>query len=264
MAHHNVTRVAQAPIWFDLVKYDNLRDLSLVGWFEQLSIRSALLSGNLTSKNYTRLVQATRDMGVAQLSLTRIEEVPLPSKWTDEGFRTNSARLLTCDDVANFWLSNDVLKAYYADGKTELFADRDYYYKALKPYDLYTAERSESINGKHIHIAIDLASSDSVIKEDIENIIAAARKKLDIPPSFKGTKPIQVGKWFEQRIIPFLDIKIWMKEEDRDLERATLMEWIFKDIPDEKRPDFRTVRDNADYCISPETLREFLLLAPDL
>jgi len=265
MAHHNVKRVTVAPKWFDIGKYSKLDKLTNIELYEQFFIRYCLLDEQLEPDNRKRLLDATRIMGIARLSSTSIKDVPLPTKWVDEGFRTNTARLLTCEDVFNFSLSEEVKNACWAEGKLELFTDMRFYYDALKPYDLYLAESKHALEGSELHIAINLESSDQQIKDDLEKLIGSARKKFNIEQGFKGTKPIHFHKWINYRVLPYLDIDIWAKEKEIEVSDEDLIGWLYpEDSEAEHSPkELRTIRKSAEYLMSENTLRHLTYLIPD-
>ena len=264
MASHK--RVAEAPQWLNIENYSGLDQLTEVELYEQLLIRYALLNGKLDSDNRKRLIDATRSTGIAKLSSTNINDLPLPNKWVDEGLRTNTARLMTCEDVYNFVLSDEVKNACWAEGKTDLFTDNTFYYEALKPYDLYLAESQPAQNNNELHITINLNSSDQQIREDVERIISCARKKLNIAPGFKGTKPLHIHKWINQRVLPYLDISIWIDEKGLEVTDEVLIGWLYSEDPEGgySARKLRGIRESADYLMSETTLRDFTYLTPDL
>ncbi len=153
------------------------------------------------------------------------------------------------------------------DGSIEEYFDKVNY--------ILSKSNLESIkfgNTKEEYIKVDLTATDQTVLDDTEEIIKHARqiKNIESTEGIIETKPEDKSKggikilksMIEQRIIPYIDLLLWEKENNFDLSDEWFMKRIFADKKAKKieiQPNkiYTTVKPLTKKCLNSSWLNSF-------
>ena len=109
-------------------------------------------------------------------------------------------------------------------GHNQLYSDYEYYSDC--PFNYILAD-SQDLNFTKQCFQIDILERDEVIIEGLKNNLKKIRNKLDVEHiNFTDSK---AAVWYENKILAYLDINIWGKENNLVITQTVLGNWLFPD-----------------------------------
>ncbi len=250
--------------WFDLKKYEGLKDLDLQGWLNQIRVRIWARALNEDSR-FSRLIKNTPI--VQEICSLDVDAQKYP-------FNTNSVKSIPAKDI---WFHTSVSNSPL--NEVWRYCEKDRFKKSLTkeqndliemPLNLLFRQMLPrafffNANGCDNYVSVDLTATDEQIMNDFKIWLTEYRKFADYPALQKkdSTKPLkEIGEkefkqWRENRILPYLDLTIIEKCENKTLRKETLFKLIFPDDksclnPEEKLK--KTVKPLANWFLSSETI----------
>lgn len=273
--------------WFDLSKYDELKNLDLLNWCCQIWARQHLFDyfvnpdnkefistddSRLLLDNMLLRAQSIKshpiivDDGMADLY--RRDQQELNDGWLNRDaypFNSHSIRNVTLRDVCfasdylpdilldMFGTEEPVLNVDATDEDSEL---------AQKPFSWCLGNlddtASDYINTSDAYswVEVNLNASDEQIVKDFQRWLVGHRKAIEHFSTPKNFTVKMFNDWIDWKLLPYIDLMIVAKQEKKSITQSKIARLIFPneydvDITERVR---RTTKLNAEWLMRWETL----------
>jgi hypothetical protein len=221
--------------WFDLSNYDNLKELNLKGWIDQIEIRYATGLIIDTIKSSSGKVQADDLIKEYQ---SNIKNTPI------SGFQATRETNDHCIDLGD-WRNNGSNLPFntYSVRGTPLIShvllsqdknlDLDCIYDESKGLIGYTADmiyKEQNItwpSDDTTHVTVDLSATNNQILGDFKHWLTEYRKATFRMPVKKNFNQKTFNRWVRYGVIPYLDLMAIAKIEGKSPTHTTLANLIF-------------------------------------
>lgn len=244
------------PKWFKLDKYKVAETYSAEQWFAALSTRYGYIYCLDIYEAYLR-GEKNVDQGLANLSRLRANQYYESickhdtSTYYPNNLRTSLSTLTVLDIfdcLGNLKKQDEVahsyFKKYYDSGLPLLLSDK--------------MELTHTIPSSMVgYVKIDLMSSEEQIKEELHNWLLIERSKHPIDKMRdKGFSEKDFKKWIEHKILAYLDLKIWSRESETEMDKTYIIRTLFPTIVDESSKD-AAIKEHADKLMTAESMHVF-------
>jgi hypothetical protein len=184
--------------WFDLRKYDGLSELDLIGWFDQIHIRTLLLEA----------IDINQDFIIETVG--RIKESPILSsafKNRDLGLSTITSTtayehwVITSDTrFDNVW---DCCRLKYSNHATEV-------HRELSEASALTLHKSINLDSSQMtHITANLLATDEQLINDFKVWLSEQRTATQAKPTKNNFTDSTMKGWVKDRLLPYIDLVIF-------------------------------------------------------
>lgn len=238
-----MTKIIEAPDWFNANNYDEAINFTYKDWFNQLYARFILLEllkQNTDTDNewLIKLFNSFKQeifpaMPEMPLIFAHIQEVPINTElvknkkfiqknlWSTTTSEValnfaklslNKEALSTVHPLNSFhepFLSEGVPKPLINKGKVRLIDE-------LEPKE----------NRGRKTLTVDLNAKETDIREDFEAWLKEAKKGYETNNQIQHISDDKKEKWATSRIIAYFDLKIWTLIDNQKFTNETLMDWI--------------------------------------
>ena len=247
-----IRRVGDLPEWFDLEKYAAAESLDVAGWYEQLSVRRGLhiLLGWLDKESWqamdTQEVVTQSDMRI----LEHVRATPIVDVAGDDMMRVHFyggamhelksrqplyALGVHLSTVRNFYRTERYIEREKRDYARKFFAQFDDNLEMPpkfpctdwidEPIDAFTDS-----NGwvRALNITVNMQLPDKVLIEQFERILNERRARMQsvgIPS--ESSRKHDLSGWHRFGVLPYLDLKIWEREEKVSIPNRVMADAIF-------------------------------------
>ena len=233
--------------WFDLNNYDALKTMSISEWAWQLQERENFIQ----IENFTRIYHGEPDKdflpilkaGVIPETLGNLfmtsgiksEILKNEAKIDGRSFSTASVNSLetyslwqtmennhlnhiweACRHVDEFILNKEELKNELSE-------------VAFAPFDFHVNRFWDTDADHSAHVVINPYASDEQIKDDLTKWLAHYRKLIDIKIEKKLFSQSDFDSWVKYGVIPYIDVMLIAKTEDKKITQNKLARMIFPD-----------------------------------
>ena len=200
--------------WFDLNNYADFRTMSLEGWHHHLSWRRNLEAflPYLDEIELAKQILLIKENPAQQSDKYYSRQIGLNS------FSTPSINNLNSADMMFFRSTEDELYPIWASCEDNLNND--------VPFDFLLKEQIPSFS-RLSFVRIDLSASDEQLKNDFDHWLKNYRKETGITSNKKYFSQYDLDKWFKFCAIPYLDLLLIAKIEDKKITQHRLANLIF-------------------------------------
>ena len=231
-----VTPIQELPEWFDIEKYKSVYSLSHAKLYCELTRRVFLL------QVYQHSYELEGDEGSRQFIEDEIKEI-FNSPITDRVLPNYEfSRGLVEEPGLNwlFFVNQRIQKALGKELKDLLLSNQGDDCKTIQE-TLYDHDAGRVHVQNVTPFLVDVRAKDSEIIESFKVALAAHRAKYKAPQAIE-TEKIEtcLSKIKSNRVIPFLDLFLWQKLNNRKLSNAVLARALF---PDDWNKSDRDIRD---------------------
>lgn len=233
--------------WFDLKNYDKLKELDLQGWITQIALRNLVYKFDDAAQNYKEVIKNNpvyipiamtwEDAFAAKRYAKALEVDPNAidtyekdtsrtidlNDWRNNGsnlpFNTYSVRGTPLS--SHLHLANDSrlnLDCIYDESKTGFTADM-----------IYKEQHIDMLGDNVTHVTVDLAANDRQIMRDFSYWLTEYRKITGNEETQKNVTQSNFKRWIKNGVIPYLDLKLISKLEDKKITASKLAYLIFPD-----------------------------------
>jgi hypothetical protein len=228
------------PSWFDTRKYQDKYKLKPFHWYWELSIRKSyleILNSNRNGLDNYKPFHRLRKNAFATLGPDPIiPESQLKSFlkkdiWSERNYKSHSARLSTCMDIFKLEIREDISEECQASTSDDEFGfiyeipveDSELMYNT--PIDLqHNLEDLEGISQvREAHLTINLASPNSVLKEDIWKIIEALKNEYGNNPEIIHSNK---RDWAESNVLEHIDLYLAEVQTGEEFKPAERVKWM--------------------------------------
>jgi len=269
-----------------LKKYDGLKDLDLLGWHRQISIRNWIDYVLFTDLDEEREILYKHESPQAWAEkhnhpvlkwIERIKCNPIiESDDEHEGFELQKSCLkypfdtysvtstpayfmhyLGADELlSDVWKCCDILNE-------EMEVTPKQFELMETPYDLLLKNRGNKLGyacivetENYAHLTVDLTATDEQIKEDFSHWLTEYKKAIGYKPTKINFTKDHLSKWVEQRLLPCFDLMLISKIEGKYITQEKLTEIILKDDTEGGNEGKlrKTRMKNAEWLMQKETL----------
>ncbi len=262
-----IKSVKNIPSWFNLKKYEALRTLDVQGWSRQILIRTVvaeLLESDAPEDKQEALdwineiaispvIAPADDSGHVENWLTRIKRNPCItySVWPTE--------ILTLYAYAQEFDSGDAyMRNLRAACKASLHGKATLEEDALVRQSFDHAMSDQEIDSEGMmNLTVDLSATDEQLIADYKRCLTASRKALGKVAPQQNFCAKDFCKWFENGILPYIDLTLWARAHNISITQNALGEAIFpnEDDADTTERIRRTTKPQATYLLREETCR---------
>jgi hypothetical protein len=232
--------------WFDLKKYEKLKELDLQGWATQLEIRRNMLTFKV----------------LAEIYVNKIKENPIfiYSDDTDSDIKTFSFKLPPSLSVKSKNKNQELHEGNekYIGWLEMTDNEMDEFIKGGN--ERYIEDTGYLIRGVSSEVVVDLTATDEQIINDFRQWLTDYRKSIGYTPIKKSFTEKHLFEWTQWRLLPYLDLKIVSCIEGKELKLSRVARLLFEDeyeidIVDRLR---RTTKPKAEWLIKDETIDAIL------
>jgi len=272
-------RKKQIPEWFNLELYADVENLSLAGWLDNLQPRSYWFHGptdedswitKLMRKRNTPIGKPVVTDGKYARQTTLSQSAPYDDVETPE-FETGTVRSLRTAYVVNKiadvlyrreefdQVLGQIAEKWWADGEStrldDDIIDDDTRLILEQPIDELERRLSENAPSLSLSAEIDLAAPDKIIIEDFRRWIKSARETFSIQSRSYFTDAM-LESWSRNRLLPFIDLTIWARENNTNISDAAMGNTLFPDEFDVDLPERirKVVRPKAHWIMQKSVL----------
>jgi len=208
------------PDWFDLENYLYLSDADLEQWYTEFSCRSVIIEyyskkikGNhdpKLEKGLYKIMESMRNGSFIKAPDFFESKVPdIIKELTSNHLISDSASLLSFNKLKELNLIQNTENSH-------LLCDVAKYQQLKEPLS-------------EINLTINLHASDTQIISDIKSLLKSVRERYGVKKTIIATQH-KKDEWYDQNLIPYLDIYIWAYENKLDIQNdigfSTIAEWI--------------------------------------
>ncbi len=232
--------------FFDLKKYDSLKDMSLPGWAAQFIFRKNIIN-NLKHQN-PYIKEPTELEYDIQSRIFQLLRNPIFnfSKYPLMFFDTESISSLNKFQLHNMAEKHLRAGVFESITNTLNFLDDDKENHITNDeFELFTSPAGDllSLDGDPtIIVAIDLSINDDKLKEDFSEYLSKKRKELGIKPYVKNKfKKGKIKSLTDNRVLQYMDLKIldlYINKSDT-LKQNNMADYIFPDASADKTEKIR-------------------------
>jgi hypothetical protein len=277
--------------WFDLKKYERLKELDLYGWERQISARQHIKT---SLRIYTQLaIILFESIKVCPIIEEKDSRGERWGKWrksdANHPYNTNSVFSIPAESLKLF---SDRLRRLESPNRALLSSPNNYPYREtvklseaqpdlssqdtdrancrwpITPTPLRRVGYSElpcdtpAIGGDRgsfldtTAVMIDLSASDEQIKKDFDHWLSEFRKATRHTAEKENiAEEADLAGWVQKKLLPYIDLRLAAELDGLTLGHAQAAKLIFPDLsgePDNKIR--RTTKRNADWLMKKETL----------
>ncbi len=252
--------------WFDLKKYEPMRNFSLEDWFNQIYARQVLyhflFSDELKEERDKARTNKEwlKNEGVLDW-VGQIQDNPV-LKWNEKSlnnyygfYNEYPFNTLSVISTPALYMWNSVTDSRFSDVWKCCESD-DTNPLANTPYDLLFKQKGIRDYEQNISVIVDFSASDEQIIKDFKHWLTEFRKAIEYRPIKKNFTDKNLAKWFDWRVLPYLDVIIYAEVEQIKLTQCQIAKKIYTDNRD---IDFTervrvTTKPNAELLMRSETL----------
>jgi hypothetical protein len=188
--------------WFDLSKYDALKDLGLNGWYFQLEARQVIYTYCKYLKTPGLISMSTMDLlnAEAESNIASIKETPILIKENKPG---SYSSVQDADYLSLCWANNfrkNELKNILNLPINEV--PKDIFRKLVIP-----RPDKESIYDSAM-LMISLGATDKQLKKDFEKWLENYRSLSKCTVRKKQFTASDLKKWTDNKVLPYLDLTL--------------------------------------------------------
>jgi len=242
--------------WFDLSKYDAVKDFDADEWHTNLLLRQVLKRLQFKSHDLpSYVVEILREIQrqpVSIRSFDLIEWLAVTDATYMDFIRANKNNPNSKDlyNLLGFLLTNEdtgkMGKSYELSVHQDRMIDSDGFYSRLE----------QVISSSEPILSVDLGFSDEQITNDFNRWLKEKRMQMGNPPRPKMFTSNDFDKWNSYKILPYLDLTIIASFSDKKLPWQLIGNLLF---PDEieialNEKIRRTVKPLADSLLEDENL----------
>lgn len=236
--------VTTPPDWFDLSKYDNAKNLDAKGWAQNIEVRFNDMN-NVNAGLPAKFAEPCRSYGILTdqtYEETLKETFGFILDLIDDVKSNAKVKLFSFQELKNIYF----LLQHFDDGYDGNITDRYIKHEAIEWYksvisweDLFSDDSvifedapvnfflDEFSNTKEqwFQFSVDLTADNQTLIEQFKSVLQYARKISEIEPvTFTEAKS---RTWAENKILPYLDMEIWMVENNIHITQSVLGSWLF-------------------------------------
>ncbi len=231
----------EAPDWFDLGKYEAVRELDAKGWLYQLSSRLTLdvlwqpppddiadqlddSEDNEWTQTAYEIRRGIKNEGVLKPPYNLADRIadPYDDFFGKASFGYSAVRSLTNSDVYNnLWhphCRNEILKKINSLNNPTSF-------------ERSTQEwADQAFKGDHhssTFVGIDLNVSDDQLVDDFKKWLGSARKRLAYPERKRNFTENVFLMWRRFKVLPYIDLQMWALKFGFKYSQDTLADFLF-------------------------------------
>lgn len=274
--------------WFDLKKYEELKELDLYGWERQISARQGIktflsISTQLAARLFEDIkvcpiIEESDGRGRERWGKWRKSDVNHPYN-TNSVFSIPAESLKLFSDSPRLKFPNHVLlnspnnysyreKAKLSEAPPDLSSqniNRANFQWPITPTPLMRVESPElpydtpTIGGDRgrclntTAVMIDLSASDEQIKKDFDHWLSEFRKAVKCTAG-NFTKEIALAGWVQKKLLPYIDLMLAAELDGLTLGHVQAANLIFPGLSDIDNKIRRTTKPWADWLMKEETL----------
>lgn len=251
-----IKHFSELPEWFKLEKYDQAITLNTVQWIEQLFIRSYLLGTHPAIVEL--LIELVREQPIFDVNSNERARIHFDVDALEQLKNGDPAfsfgiRHLTLEDFIRlkFNLPEEVLEA------VDLFEVKEISTELLdKPCYELLGEGHEDLGLAFVKFELP----DAVLIEHFKQFLAEQRSRID---STRRSRIPPFNEWCRLGILPYLDLKIWEKENDVNIPYRVMADAIYASGEGGEETVRKTTAPLAEFLITERALEILSAQAAD-
>jgi hypothetical protein len=263
--------------WFDLKRYDPLKEMPIEGWAYQLMIRTQVSQYIRENSEYSR-IKAREAASFLQMKPVTYPYSPC---WLESKYDTIAEEIAEGYDFTtssvNSLTSLDLWKLFTDKSMESLWSDcreysNDYYdwdrtelHKIVeRPHNISQIEikGNSSEFKRNAFVLVDLGATDEQIKKDFDHWLKQYRKSVDYHIRKKTTESlpfqpftkIDFERWIRDRYLPYIDLELIAQVYGKEIKKVEfgkllLLEGVSSDrIRQTKKFNAMSLIDNEIYA----------------
>jgi hypothetical protein len=271
-----IKHTSELPDWFKLEKYEFTKDLDVLGWQQQLSVRALCPFFELDPINHREafseelwlIFQATRENPNSGLfrdnKLADHIDNAKHFDWLDP--RKNTRNLLGIYSISmiDFIALKNLLNTEKVEAAKKSFSpadDEDELYPSWMNLPLYTFF-DDDIGEFNDFLSIDLSQTDVFLIENFKKYLENRRKKQKLSyPLRKIFRESDFKNWSKLMILPLLDLLIFGIEQEIQIPNRVLADAIYPSSEKGEETIRKTAHPLAMKLINSRTLIQLSIQA---
>lgn len=228
--------------WFDLAKYEPLKDLDLHGWFVQLFIRSLL-----TESSNLELIEQIKSKPVFEIQIDPVHDASCSitgrekskviqqckdysGKPSEYQFNTSSVKSASAEDM--WWIKHYNFPIDFMDIDFNMYGESIGSMEQLEflntPIDEFLIKGGFS--SEHSHVVVDLTATDEQIKNDFNRWLTQYREFKGIKPRKRNFTKNDMEEWVKLKLLAYLDLILIANNENQKITQAEIGKLLYPDV----------------------------------
>jgi hypothetical protein len=216
----NSKTISIKPVWFDSRKYLEKSKLTQLQWYGELLIRKSYLDQITAGMDIGKHLKELRSKAFAtqgerpiipEQQLTKILKKDI---WSEQGYKSHSARLSTCLDIYNLKIRDDIREECEATPNDDL-----HLYDT--PVDLQYMVDGMPLRRAHLTIDLDAPNEDLII--DIRKVIETLKKDIGYQTERVLTER---RDWADSNVLEHIDLYLFEIETGKSFKPAEKIKWL--------------------------------------
>lgn len=286
----SIKHVSELPKWFSLEKYETAKSLDAAGWYEQLSVRSGMITlmkpppwwngckpsdfskTDTHSMKVLELIRAKPILNIADnMTLKACFLGGIMHELKSKDLRYSFGVHLTT--VRNlYWTENNIKEDKRAHARgffeqifnyvcTDLEKPFTFKYECEDWIDEPVDELVENNNSK-LNITVNMLLPDKVLIEQFKQLLQCTRNQLTyVGRVIENVEKPNFSAWCEHGVLPYLDLHIWQIETGMKIPNRVMADAIFPPGEGGEEKIRKTTKELADNLLTRKHLETLAALA---